>query len=142
MCLVNAGCLDDVVFTGDSNHECGDLTGNATGGARAGTANSQLCLDKIDCVFMTQCATSDVATCYCGSLVGSACATATTPGNGLCAQQECDGSNHLITEPASAVSPSLGNSALAAGRADAMFSCALGNTDATTGATCASICGQ
>jgi hypothetical protein len=129
-----AGCLDDLEF-GDMNHECEDLTGDATGGASAGTSNIQLCLDTIDCIVQTKCASNDVADCYCGSLMGSACATSNSPGDGLCAQAEVNGSDHLITEPASAVSPTLGSIATPSGKADAIFACAALNS-------CATLCSQ
>jgi hypothetical protein len=116
-------------------HECEDLTGNATGGAQAGTSNESLCLSAIDCVLGTSCAETDVAACYCGTFAGSACATATVPGNGACAQAEVDGSNHLITDPASVVSPTLANKGLAAGMADAIFACSFNNN-------CGSLCNQ
>lgn len=122
-CLVNASCLNSVAF-GDKNHECEDLKGNATGGAKAGTANSALCLATIDCILASHCASSDVASCYCGPLAGSTCAMAATPGQGACAQAEVEGSNHLITDPASSVSPALGDLGLPAGKADAIFACA------------------
>jgi hypothetical protein len=138
-CLIDNSCLDDQEF-GDMGHECEDLTGNATGGASAGTSNVQLCLDTIRCVLQSKCASTDVSTCYCGSLMGSACATSTNPGDGLCASQEASGADHLVTDPASVVSPTLSMKVLPAGMADEIFSCAANNTSLTTGATCASIC--
>ena len=123
-CLVNASCLDSVTF-GDKNLECDDLSGEATGGAQRGTANSALCLATVDCILSTKCAASDVALCYCGALgPGTACATGTTPGNGACAPVEAAGSNHLASDPSSAVALSLGSIQLPAGKADAIFACA------------------
>jgi hypothetical protein len=131
-CLVAGLCLDDLV---DTNNECEDLTGTASGGAKKGTSNTDLCLATIDCILSTKCASSDVASCYCGTLAGSACQTATIPGNGPCAQAHCDGANHLITDPASVVSAALGNIMLPAGMADKIFSCGASNN-------CAPLCSQ
>jgi hypothetical protein len=126
-CLVNGDCLDNAMFM-DVGKDCDDLTGNATGGARAGTSNEQLCLDKLSCIVSTSCASVDINLCYCGSLgAGNTCATATTPGDGKCAQQEVDGSNHLITDPGSMVLPDLANQLLPAGLVDQIFVCAHSN---------------
>jgi hypothetical protein len=88
-CLVQAGCVDDTQF-GDTGHECGDLSATFDAGAQSGTPDTTLCLGTIDCILQSSCATSDVASCYCGPAnTGSACVTATA--NGACVQPEVDG---------------------------------------------------
>lgn len=133
-CLVNFSCLDDQAF-GDSNNECEDLSGNATAGGATGTSNDALCLSTIDCALQTSCAATDVAACYCGSFAGSACATATVPGNGACAMIEANGADHTVNDSASVVSPLLANKTLPSGRADAIFACSFNNN-------CGQLCNQ
>ena len=133
-CLIQNTCLDDVAF-GDTNNEFEDVAGNATGGARAGQSNFSICESTIDCILATACAATDIATCYCGTFAGSACATQSLPGNGPCAQDEADGVNQLATAAASAVSPLLGNRNSASGKADAIFACSVLNG-------CSTLCNQ
>ncbi len=125
-CLFNAGCIDDTAF-GDVNHECGDpLT--------AGTASE--CLATESCFISTSCAwggslaSSAVGTCYCGTAPSSgscnnsaptggangACDTQIATGNGFAVD---DGHNNLVN---------LTNPALASGKADQIFQCALSNS--------------
>ena len=133
-CLVNFACLDDALY-GDTNNECEDVPGAATGGDQVGVSNATLCLEKINCVMTTSCASTDVASCYCGSFEGTACATQSQPADGRCAALEAEGVNHFPSDPASVVSPLLGNRNSAAGKGDAIFSCSVING-------CSPLCNQ
>jgi hypothetical protein len=133
-CLINGLCLDDLTFL-DMGNECGDLTGNAKSGDRAGFSNTSNCLRAIDCILATSCAMSDPAACYCGTLQGSACQTSTSPGNGACAQTQVEGVDHFLMDPAAVVSPILADKTTASGKADAIFACSVANG-------CAPVCNQ
>jgi hypothetical protein len=130
-CLVNAGCLDDLVTPGDTLHECGDVMGTAARGNQAGAAKSTLCLETIQCILQHgACASTDVSICYCGTLgAGDACSTSTDPNapNGACKQAEIDGLEHLSTEPPSQIVPDYFNHVLGAGVANQIFACAASN---------------
>jgi hypothetical protein len=123
-CLVSAGCLNDAIF-GDVLHECGDVPGNAANGAKAGTPRSTLCLATIDCVLQTNCSSSDVAICYCGSLgVGTSCTQAASGANGPCMQQEIDALEHVSSDTPAIIAPDYYNQNLGGGKANQIFSCA------------------
>ena len=136
-CMINGGCLDDAKF-GDTNHECGDVAGNAAKGAKAGTPRASLCLDTLDCILTpaTKCASDDVNICYCGSLgAGNGCATATSGANGACLQKEVDGLEHPASDAPSAVLPDYTTLSLGAGVANQLFVCAKSNG-------CDTVCSQ
>ena len=130
LCMVQAGCVDDVTFN-DVGHECGDVAGVAARGAKTGTSRSALCLDTLDCILNPAkvCASTDVNICYCGSLgAGNGCATGTTPDTtAACFQQEVDGLEHLATDAPSAVLPDYTDLARGAGMANQLFVCAKSN---------------
>jgi hypothetical protein len=129
-CLVNAGCLDDALIPVDSMHECADVPGTAVKGAKSGQARSSLCLETIRCILRTQCAATDTALCYCGSLgAGNGCTTSTvaSAANGACLQTELDGLEHLSTEAPVMVAPDFYNVNLGGGKANEIFACAAGN---------------
>lgn len=94
-CMVNADCSNDDV-SGDSDHECGDLTGNFAGdGGGAGQSDTSLCLATLTCLVTTGCAsaTDNEDACYCGAGGGSpsACASAGAATNGACKTQITNG---------------------------------------------------
>jgi hypothetical protein len=127
-CLVNAACLNDDTF-GDVGHECGDVTGTAAKGASTGALRSDLCLQTIQCILNTSCASQDPSICYCGSLgAGDACTTSANPAasNGPCSSLEVNTLEHLSTDPPSAVIPDFYNLNLGGGRANQIFACASG----------------
>jgi hypothetical protein len=123
-CLLNAGCLDDTQF-GDTNHECGDLTGKFDAGAQAGQPDSTLCMNAVSCVLQTSCSSSDISICYCGPTnAGNACQTAANP-NGACYTQEING---LGVSDNATVLKDYTDTTRPAGMANQIFSCAESNS--------------
>ena len=136
-CMLNAGCIDDAFF-GDTGHECGDVSGNATAGAKSGSSRTSLCLATLDCIMTPaiECASDDVNICYCGTLgSGNGCATAASGANGKCFQAEVDGLEHLATDAPSAVLPDYTDLRRGAGMANQLFVCAKANQ-------CDTLCAQ
>jgi hypothetical protein len=125
-CLFNAGCIDDTVF-GDSNHECGDLTGTLDGGS-----DSTLCLSTISCIISTSCVDSaGVSTCYCGTThEGSACASAGGAVNGACLTQEVNGLGYPASDNTD-ILKNFTSTALPSGMANQLFQCASSNSCST-----------
>ncbi len=125
-CLFNAGCIDDTAF-GDTNHECGDTL---AGGTAAECLVTESCFIGTTCAWGGSLASSAVDTCYCGTAPSSgscnnsapsggangACDTPIATGNGLAVN---DGHNNLVN---------LTNPALASGKADQIFQCAISNS--------------
>jgi hypothetical protein len=125
-CLFNAGCIDDTAF-GDHNHECGDTL---TGGTAAECLATASCFLTTTCAWGGSLASSAVDTCYCGTAPSSgscnnsapsggangACDTQIATGNGLAVD---DGHNNLVN---------LTNPALASGKSDQIFQCAISNS--------------
>jgi hypothetical protein len=129
-CLVNAGCLNDTVMPLDSMHECEDVPGAAAKGAKSGQLRSSLCLETIQCILQTKCASMDTAVCYCGSLgAGNACIAGTVPSSadGSCLQAELDGLEHVSTDTPMTVIGDFYNGLLGGGKANQIFNCAAGN---------------
>jgi hypothetical protein len=126
-CLVDNGCLDDARLI-DTGHECGDLVGTATRGAKTGTARSTLCLAVLECILSSNCATDDVEVCYCGSL-GPAigCSTGKSGADGPCMPEEVDALEHVWTDPPNEVIRSFFNLNLGAGMANQILACASSN---------------
>jgi hypothetical protein len=125
-CLVNAGCLDDSLFTSDVGHECADVP--TTAPTLNSDAPNTACLNTITCILGGACANaSGAGGCFCGTATGASCLTNGAP-NGPCLSQEEDG---LDTTDATQANKSFGNTALAAGEANAIFACA-GSNSCTT----------
>jgi hypothetical protein len=129
-CLVNGGCIDDITF-GDTAHECEDLTGLFGAGAKAGTSESLLCLQTLQCILASpSCASSSISSCYCGTAgVTTACQGNPAPGpiNGACAQQIADGLGYPPSDGTD-ITKHLTDQTLPAGMADQVLVCAIANT--------------
>ena len=122
-CLVMGDCLNNTI-QGDTGLECGDLTGSATAGEKAGSTYNDLCLSLLDCTLSTKCASTDITICYCGALgAGVACTTASSGANGACMQQEANGANHPSTDPPSAVTKDLNDKTKATGKLNQIYIC-------------------
>jgi hypothetical protein len=119
-CLYQAGCIDDTAF-GDTNHECGDTLSVGT---------SAECLSTLSCILGSNCASSAVNACFCGTaaLAGacSAAAPNATP-NGACDSQIAAGNGFAVDDGTDNID-NLTNSSFASGKADQIFQCALSNT--------------
>jgi hypothetical protein len=117
-CLLNGGCLDDVTF-GDTGHECGDL----------GAGLQANCASTLSCILGSNCASTSVATCYCGTAgVSTTCQgnPAAGPINGACASQIATGLGFPVTDGTDNTKQ-LTNTTLASGMADQIFVCGLAN---------------
>ena len=67
---------------------CSTVSGNATGGPRAGTARYTLCNDALECFRRTDCAVNDPTSCYCGTVDSLSCAGLPAGGGqGACARE-------------------------------------------------------
>jgi hypothetical protein len=120
-CLMNGSCINDTVF-GDVGHECEDPL------STFGTAT--LCEATLGCIFNTACASTSVATCYCGTAgVATACQGNPAPGpiNGACASTIAAGLGFATTDGTDNTAK-LENVAYASGRADQIFQCGLANS--------------
>jgi hypothetical protein len=142
-CLYNAGCIDDDVL-GDSNHECGDLTGTVGSGGQASETQTQACLTTLGCIFGSGCqnakaqndgGTDGIDNCYCGSnfLTASTCnnyagSGATPAPNGSCAQDELDGLGLASSVPGSVALLPFTTRSSGSGMANAIFLCAGSNS--------------
>ncbi len=62
---------------------CESLVGSAAEGPATGVSKKQLCNETLGCVVSTKCGTSDLSTCYCGDVPGTACVDEGV-GNGRC----------------------------------------------------------
>jgi hypothetical protein len=145
-CLVKFGCIDDDV-TGDSNMECGDLTGTVGAGAQAAETKTQACLDTLTCVLSSGCpnaavqnpgATDGISNCFCGSNAPTAIACSAAPTiaagpanmapNGSCAQTEIDGLGNTTSTTNTNVLMSFNTNSSGSGMANAILQCAGSNT--------------
>jgi hypothetical protein len=122
-CLVGNDCIDDVLF-GDTNAECGDLTGTMPTGAQAGVAESTLCLNTAACILQSSCASQDEASCYCGSAQGNSACQTGGAANGPCLHQEADGLGLAANDPADVLFH-YRDLLRASGTANQIFECAL-----------------
>ncbi len=120
-CLFDSGCIDDAVFA-DTGHECEDplITGTAAE-----------CESVISCIFGSSCASSQVATCYCGTATngnGGTCLGNPAPGpiNGACSSVIAAGLGFPVTDGTDNMT-NLDDTTRAAGKADQIFTCALVN---------------
>jgi hypothetical protein len=119
-CALNAGCIDDTTF-GDHGFECGDLSGTF---GSTGIASSTLCMNTLQCILGTGCASSAAAGCYCGSSVGPSCVSAASP-NGACLNQEVQGLGFTSNQD---VLKNYTNTTTPSGVANQFAQCALSNS--------------
>jgi hypothetical protein len=118
-CLFNGGCLDDTHFS-DTGKECED--------ALAGGTAAQ-CQAVMTCVFGSDCASSAVNVCYCGtSNLATTCKgnPAAGPINGSCDTQIAAALGFPLTDGTDNTGH-LTDTTLAGGKADQIFQCALSN---------------
>jgi hypothetical protein len=117
-CMYAATCLDDTQF-GDSAKECGDPLGTGTAAE---------CLEVIDCILGSSCSNMQTSDCYCGSapLLGS-CSATPSGANGTCASQIAAGLPFPVTDGVN-VTGNYTDVTRAAGKADALFNCAVNNS--------------
>jgi hypothetical protein len=82
-------CSTCTVDEGGDPDPCTALTGNASDGPAAGTPNSQLCRETLDCYHQTGCDGTGAFICYCGTAIDqTTCNSATTIANpGPCKTQ-------------------------------------------------------
>ncbi len=144
-CLAASACIDD--NAGDTDNECGDLTGTVSAGAKASETKTQACLDTLACVLggpsqdgytfpggYASCAnssTSGISNCYCGSAFPTTvlCAAASgTTVTGPCAAVVLDGLGDTTATAPSMVLASITVKTNASGMADNILKCAGTNT--------------
>jgi hypothetical protein len=137
-CLFNNSCLDSApapVGLGTTGKECGD---NVAPNAFVNGTNSAECTSLISCIVGASdgttptCATSGVATCYCGTDPAASCnggtAAAPTPAgvNGTCFNQYATGLGFPVGDGAD-IHVNYATHGLAAGRAGQIFVCGGGS---------------
>jgi hypothetical protein len=122
-CLLRTGCLDNAP-SGMSGNECEDLMGNAAAGPNAGAWKPSLCRMTVDCILQSACANPSVANCYCGTADMTAC-LAPNGAHGPCLVAENGGLE--TTDARTALGASFTSKSLAAGMANAIFTCAAQN---------------
>jgi hypothetical protein len=121
-CLINGGCLDDLVF-GDSNHECEDLP----------SGQQAACFATLQCILGSGCASPAVSNCYCGTApVAGTCQGNPAPGpiDGVCATQIAGGLGFPVSDGTD-VTKHLTDTILPSGIADQIFQCAASNSCAS-----------
>jgi hypothetical protein len=117
-----AGCA---AFLDTGASSCTTIAGTATSGPALGQTRSSLCLATLSCVIPTVCTTAagDESPCYCGTMLGSACAT---PGaaNGPCKSAE---ENGLESTDPNTIMNNFTVTTTGGGRANALVLCLVDN---------------
>ena len=132
-CMVNSGCIDDAKY-GDTNQECGDLSGPVPGGCRVGTSKTEMCIETLDCILATDCvapimpdAAPRDSTCYCGGYPPVTCMSLpATDLNGPCKQVIADGLGYLGGDSKN-ILLNYTDTTRGAGMANQIFQCAISN---------------
>jgi hypothetical protein len=122
-CLWNNACIDDTHF-GDDAHECGDTAALTSFGTAAE------CQATVGCILGSSCASSALATCYCGTaglLTTCQGNPASGPINGACASTIAAGLGFAVTDGTDNTGK-LNSTTYASGMADQIFQCALSNS--------------
>jgi hypothetical protein len=126
-CLETNGCVDDTV--GDTNHECGDLSGNFTNGSGTMVPATSTCIATLQCVVNTGCGLTNggLTNCYCGAGGGTPTNCATAAGgaavNGACLSQEVTGFAHVQSNSSAILGSDFTNATEPSGRANQIISC-------------------
>lgn len=108
------------------SHECGDLQGVLDAGPSAGSSESTLCLDTLQCLIATRCARNGLVSCYCGSLSAIGCADAGATVTGACAMQIANGLGLVLGDNWDILT-AFNDWNLPAGMADQIMQCAIAN---------------